>query len=369
MTRPLTRSWEENAMKEAKLTMGQLLAAVYLSLTALSAEALPGKLGGGGLAWVAPLVLLVFLLPLAGFLVRRERTGFLERLGRGPGRVLAALFLLWGIFLLGVNAARSAQRLAAGGGEGALLVLLILAMGVWMAWGKVAAFGRSCELFMMAFGLGLGLVILFALFRIRPDYVLLATHGELAALPGGLLATTGIAAVGIFALFLGEDVTPREQDRGKVPRWTAALLITQALLLLLTLGRLGPALSALVERPFFQMVAGIGLAGAFQRLEALISALWLLGDLALVGLLLLACRRLLGLTVGKRERGWFALVPALAALFLAWGFLGRDGATDLLLTTAVPIGGLVVGLAAVLCWCWRGRQEGQKDSFKETEKK
>ncbi len=342
-------------MKETKLSLGQLLAAVYLGLTALAAEALPGSIGGGGLAWLAPLLLLIPALPLSGIAAGKNQeggrcAGLTALLGKGGGRILAAVFLLWGVFLLGINVARSARRLAAGGGEGALLALLILAMGIWMAWGRIAAFGRSCELFSMAFGLGLVVVVLFALFRIQPDYVLLATWKEVAGLPGGILTTVGIAGIGVYALFLGEDVDRRKGDRGRVVRWITALCITQSLMLLLVLGRLGANLTSMVERPFFQMVAGIGLAGAFQRLEALISALWLLGDLALAGLLLLACRRLLGLTVGKKEKGWFSLIPAVPALILAWGFMGQEGMTETLLALVVPVGGLLVGALIFLLW-------------------
>ena len=47
------------------------------------------------------------------------------------------------------------------------------------------------------------------------------------------------------------------------------------------------------DRPFLQMVSGLGFEGAFQRLEELVSALWVLGDVALLGLLLLCLGRLL----------------------------------------------------------------------------
>ncbi len=49
------------------------------------------------------------------------------------------------------------------------------------------------------------------------------------------------------------------------------------------------------------MASGLGLEGAFQRLEEVASALWLLGDAALLGLLLLTARRLLAFLLGARE--------------------------------------------------------------------
>lgn len=76
-------------------------------------------------------------------------------------------------------------------------------------------------------------------------------------------------------------------------RRLALLFALLAGAVLLVLGQLGSALAAQVDRPFLQMVSGLGFEGAFQRLEELVSALWVLGDVALLGLLLLCLGRLL----------------------------------------------------------------------------
>ena len=88
-------------------------------------------------------------------------------------------------------------------------------------------------------------------------------------------------------------------------------------------GRLGPGLTGTVGRAFFQTVSGLGIRGAFQRLEELVSALWLLGDLVLLALLLLSLRRLLARAVKREESpalGWFlaGLVLAAAPLCGLW---------------------------------------------------
>ena len=79
----------------------------------------------------------------------------------------------------------------------------------------------------------------------------------------------------------------------------------------LILGRFGAGLVGRIERPFFQMVSGLGLEGAFQRLEQLASALWALGDLALLGFLLLCLSRLASHASGRPEKpGWIWVLAA-----------------------------------------------------------
>lgn len=44
-----------------------------------------------------------------------------------------------------------------------------------------------------------------------------------------------------------------------------------------------------MDTPFFMMVKGVGVEGAFGRVESVVIALWVLADLALLTLLLCSC--------------------------------------------------------------------------------
>ena len=72
----------------------------------------------------------------------------------------------------------------------------------------------------------------------------------------------------------------RQDSRGLV--WLGALGAASAGLALLTAGLLHPHTAARLDAPFF---TAAGLLGDSARLEGLISALWLLSDLTLAGLL------------------------------------------------------------------------------------
>lgn len=309
-------------MPPRRPTSGQLAGIVFLALFTLGTETLPDRLSAvGGAAWLCPLLAGAVILPLARFVKRRSPAR--RRLpagGRQPMgvRLLAVPLLLWGLLTAAEQAGRVGLRLSDDlRGSPPLLTAALLALAAWMASGGLAALGRACHIFAMAVGLTFFFIVLFGLPGLRWDWIVLWDTSELRALPRGAAVTAGTLSAGLYALVLLEDLE-KESDR-QGPVRTAALLSLLALATLLVTGRLGPGLAGRIEGPFFQMVSGLGFQGAFQRLEELVSALWLLGDLALLALLLLALRRLLSMAVNRQETtamGWLTaaavLVPALS---------------------------------------------------------
>ena len=121
---------------------------------------------------------------------------------------------------------------------------------------------------------------------------------------------------------------PGGAHRGLV--WLGTLGLLTAALAALTAGLLSPAVAARLDEPFF---AAAGLLGDSARLEGLVSALWLLPDLTLAGLL--------SRTWGERQ--W----PALAVL-VALG-VALTGIVGALPAAALPVGCLALAvLTAIL---------------------
>lgn len=138
-----------------------------------------------------------------------------------------------------------------------------------MASGGLPAFARACEVFALAVGFGFFLIFLFGVFRLQWDEVLLWNWQELSQVPQGVFTAGGTVAAGGYVLFLLGDVRPEEKSRGTVMRRLGGLFLLLGAGMLLVLGRLGADLAAQINRPFFQMVSGLGFEGAFQRLEEL----------------------------------------------------------------------------------------------------
>ena len=332
----------------------QLTGLVTLALFTLGTETLPRRLSAlGGAAWLCPLlagaavwgaVLLLTRRPLAG---RRLLSGERRPLG---ARALALLLLLWGLTAGAGQTLRVSARLAGDlRGSPLLLAAAVLALSAWMAAGGLAALGRAGRLFGWAVGLTFALTILFGLADLRWDWVLLWDGKDLSGLPRGTAAVLGTLAPGAYALLLVEDLKPGEKGEGRALRGPLALFPLLALGDLLAAGRLGPGLAAAVESPFFQMVSGLGFQGAFQRLEELVSALWLLGDLILLAVLLLALRRLAARAFRVREGPGtvWALAGCLLALTAAWIAWGSGIQAEALWPGELAAGLILAGLTAV----------------------
>lgn len=361
-------------MKNKNISMRQMMSIVFIGLLALGAEVAPGSGNAGAAAWLGPILALIplILLLILAFCKKgdapRQDLGqaLCQTLPKGVGRGLCALFLLWGLFLLVINAARCARRLTVAEGTPEFFSMVVLALAVWVAARSLPAFARSCEIFYLAMCVGVVTVVVLAAMQLRPEYVILFEKSELSQLPRTTLSVLGVSSVGLYALFLAGDVTKRPGDRGQVLRWSSLLLLTLAVLMLAILGSFGAPLVTVMERPFLQMVAGLGLDGAFQRLESLISALWMLGDIALLGLLLFAVKRLAAVVLARKESMWWAIGAGAVAFLGGEALAGQEGLLLFCQQRLLPAGSLLVGLLLLSCFFavqWRrGTQNigGQK---------
>lgn len=194
---------------------------------------------------------------------------------------LRALYGAWAAVMLanvlGRTAERVQQAMGGGGHIGWLLTLLAVPL-VWMGWGKAAAFFRAAEILWLAVLAAAGVVLLLGLPRVNWNWALEPAgswRDSLAA--GGLTMSAGLL---VLPHLYKINEEPGSEFRGLA--WLSALGLASAALALLTAGLLSPAVAAQLDGPFF---VAAGLLGDSARLEGLASALWLLPDVTLMGLL------------------------------------------------------------------------------------
>ena len=231
---------------------------------------------------------------------------------------LKVLYGLWAVVLMASALERTAARIwSASGGQGDvrwLMALLALPL-IWMGWGKAVAFFRAVEIFWLAAGVTAAAVLLLGVPRINWTWALEPAGGWMESLGAGVV----ILSTGLFVIphLYKVEEEPGGAHRGLL--WLGTLGLLSALLALLTAGLLSPGVAARLDGPFF---AAAGLLGDTARLEGLISALWLLPDLTLIGLL----------SRSWGEERWPALA-VLAALGTA-----LTGVMGLLPAAALPFG-------------------------------
>lgn len=339
-------------MERDALSLRQMMVLLATALLAPATDLLPAltaqKAGGGG--WLAPLGALPLLLAAlwaAGGICRSG--GLCRATGRVPGRVLTLIYLAWTLLTLALSLRLSAARLAQLYGEGPAFfcAAALLAVAVWMSWGKTSALARAGEIFYLALAVALAGVLLLAVFQIQwRGFRLSGT--EAAALPGSSVLTAGFLLNIFPAAVLGRKVPARAGNGRRAAWWTAAFCAAIALLLGAITGCLGPRLTARLPAPFFILVQGLDIKGAFQRTEALFAALWTLSDVTLAGLLLHTWRELAGeLHPGNWTR-WSVFPAAAAALAGGWIVFSTAEAARSFCQGILPAAGLVLGLGIPL---------------------
>lgn len=349
-------------MAEDKISMRQLMVLLFAALLSPAIRVLPARTAqiAGRAGWLSALVALPVLLGLCWVLwrllrPREEGTGLgvvLEQVWGGAlGRVLLGAYLLWGLVLLAVSGRLYAQRLLSTGYRNAPMVLflvLLFAVVLWVAWGKLSAFARAGEVFYLVLCVALGAVLIFAALRVEVENVLPVWVDDVPGALFSALPVLNTAAYGIYGVFLTGSVTRRETDRARVCRWVIAFCILLTVLQLINMGNFGPGLVSRMEVPFFMMAKGIGLRGAFQRVESVVVALWVLSDLIFVGLLVFSLcevsRRLFRLNRSRVAAPFVVVLGLGGALLLFPSAFRLEWFAD----HVVPVGNLILAYGVPL---------------------
>lgn len=257
---------------------------------------------------------------------------------RGP---IASLYIIWCITLAGAVLGGAGERVTASlERDTGWVILLIWLPSLWLALGRPQVFGRAAEVFCLVGAAALGAVVLLSLGQVEWDRLLT---------PTGKLGESFLTAVGVSCCAAVAALTEgREERRGAWVGWSAACAGALAVICAVTAGVLGPTLAQTQERPFFLLCVGLSRTA---RVEGLVSAVWLVADTALLGLLFQTGRRMWQ-SMGLPTPGVGGAVTALAALAVGL-WLGLTGRADRWLRQVVPLTGLILGgalPAAVLLW-------------------
>ena len=182
------------------------------------------------------------------------------------------------------------------------------------------------------------------------------------------LPAAGAAVVPVLSLlgyavpgaFLAGRLKRQDKDRSRAFRWTVWLCLLLSVLLLVALGCLGPDLISRVEQPFFVMVKGIGVQGAFQRVESVVMALWVLSDLMLIGMLVLSACAVSKVLFGLK-RAQSAAVPVAAVTLAGSIFLFQDAfAVERFADGILTAGNLAFGFGFPLVLLVVGKIRGKR---------
>ena len=364
--------------KRDGLTVRMLSAIAGVGFLSPALRLIPGQNTAlaGRAAWLSPLVAIPALLLLnwmISYLMARRRPGegmggMVRRgLGHLAGNIALLVFAVWLTFYAGFLLRSGADRFVTAiypKSAPGVFIWVMLLLSLIAALGRTRALGRCAEIFRPLLLVALGAVIVFAFANFQVKNLLPVTPRD--TVPVLLGAVPEINVVGLILLDAAFAEGLTQKDGGRKRRfgtWAVIACCFMAVLTAASIGRFGATFTSDMANPFFVLVRNTQLFGAVQRIEALVTALWVLPDFVLVTFVLMLASSAARMTLGfpRREDSyrfsdfgngrWLIWLVAALALVAALTMAPTDAQLKFLSETLVPalsLGFSFVGVGAVL---------------------
>lgn len=305
------------------LTARQAGAVCFVGLLPPATRLLPGLCArlAGRAAWLCPIAALPVLLIVAWLMKKltanaaegENLAGLIRRgLGRWAGGAVLIVYGLWLVAYAGFSLRSSASRFIYTIYPGAPpwpFVIAGLVMGLFAVLAPVKALARASELFRWLLVLALVPILVLGFLEADVETLTPVYFSDAVPVLEGALSALG---TGAFLLVNIGFQQRRAQAEAPAPELARPALL-MALLVAVTVGRFGHELTGRLTYPFFALVRNTSVFGVTERIEALVTALWVLSDFVLFAFALSAgsgCLRLafgLGLDAVSEKRALFDL--------------------------------------------------------------
>lgn len=301
-------------MEQKKLSGGQFGILTFVMMMAPIVHAVPTRIIDARRAsWLLPVlaalplaVLLFFLFRCLSRMPADSGLGDVYHLAFGNrwGKVCCGLTALWTLMIMVADLRFYAERYVSAVYPEAGKLVFYLAMAVlqlWIVRENLGCLLRAGKLLFWVVILTLAAVLLLAIGKIRLYNLWPVTDTSWREVGLGTWRLSTAVGMALPAGFLLGKVQWRPRKSCAV-WWMAALTGVTTLIAVSILGVFGPELSQRLQVPFFTLAKEVSVSGAMERLESIISAMWMMTDTALMGVLTFSAEQALRQTAGESKR-------------------------------------------------------------------
>jgi len=310
----------------------------------------------GKACWVAPLLSFLPLLVLCSVmksLLREEERGLcgaLElTLGKWAGRVAALILGAWVVFYGGFLVRSGAERyISTVYKDEKLWVFIFTIAGVALAGalGSVRSMARMAQLCAAIVGFTLIILLVLGLPDMKKHYLLPVNVLDAKSIAASSLPVFNVATSWVFIAFLSGHVRRGSRQRGAVLRWSAYIIMLMLVVIVSTVGVLGPGLSESQQYPFFALISNLKVFNIFERIEPVTVMIWVLTDFVFIALLMMSAGEVGRCVTGCRSRTLPVLIAA--AGMIAVAFVITKSAFEFVFVSYKLIPLVNLGVAAIL---------------------
>lgn len=322
-------------MRDEKISFRQFAVAAAVASISPVSRLLPEMAVeiAGQSAWLAPLIGVIPVL-LVAFAAKALLSGtenglcgaMETALGKVLGRAAALAVALWIVVYGGFVLRGGAERLLSTVyPTGKMWFFLATMTGVALvaALGRVKSVSRTAELCVIILAVTLAAIFAFSLPDIKLRYLLPVEPGKSRQIGLSVLPVINASTVWVFLLFLGGYIRPGSYSRKTLVNWVLCLMGVILLIVITTIGVLGPEITKSQQYPFFIMISNLNILNIIERIEPVVIMIWIITDFILVALLMMASAEAFVKVLGLRKRYPFVLLSA-AGMLLASFLISKD---------------------------------------------
>jgi spore germination protein (amino acid permease) len=243
-----------------------------------------------------------------------------KSLGNVGGKIFAVICVLWFLFYSGFLARSAAERLLSSvyqNGTAPLFILVTLFVAVVSSSGSTNALVRTGELFLPIIVVVFAFVILAALKDTKVEYLLPVTYMDTGKILLGAIPIIDVISLQVFFTFLTGGIKDREKLKGASVKWMLFEMLCIFGVMIVTIGFCSTDLTLKFQNPFFMVIRNISLFGIFERIEAIIIAVWILTDFMLIASLLMIIGEIMKYVTKSEKRRPFTIASGIISAFVA----------------------------------------------------
>ena len=243
--------------------------------------------------WASPIVAIIPILFTIFFLHKvfsktKDKNSFdviNSLLGKYLGNFIIVLHLIWVLFLLGFYARLHGERLA-----GALFpninitifIVIILAITSFILRSGATAIARMGEFLTPILLLLFTFTAFFLLPKVRADAILPVYFNDAIPLIKASVGTLSLFSYALILFMFSTSITGKENIAKIMLKSGIVYFIILMLLLIMSIGILGSAVTARASNPFLIIVKQISILDTIENIESLVIAMWLLSDAMMI---------------------------------------------------------------------------------------
>lgn len=240
----------------------------------------------GWLAPVAAVIPMILLILLVHSFFKENKEASLSDIynkviGKVAGKILCFLYLIWVLILLALYVRYYAERLLSSIMPHTSISFFIISMLILVFFAVRSGLIPLARVNEVFFGIFLIMMLItFVLASPGIKYRNFMNVSYLDTLPVIKASHTITAIWGyfLFIFFFGDKINDKENIKRFGFQGVLAAFVVATLILITTIGTIGPNLMPRISLPFFMVVKNISIFETLERLESIIISLWVISD-------------------------------------------------------------------------------------------